>query len=161
MLKLLEDYDVDSAIVFGTGEKLAYEFSNPHPAKSFGSTKYFVLMSDDKPVVAARVTLSERDGRQIAIIKHILTDYHQRRRGYSTRMTEMLNDWAQARGYELQSDWELSRERLPFWQKQVAKGRAVMTNPDDPSETAYRLTVPPGTNLDGIWQPWSPPWGRR
>lgn len=159
MLTLLVDHTTKTVVVPETGSKLAYRLSNPVPRPPIGGMRDFVLLEDGVPVVKARLYLSDRS--KVAIIKHISTDYDHRRKGYSTRMTELLNEWAAGQGRQLQSDWELSEERLPFWLKQVAKGRAVMTNPDDPSETAYRLTVPPGTNLDGFWAPWSPPWGRR
>ena len=169
MLKFLEDHDVDFESTVKDGSRVLFLIGEPYPVvQSEDRLKSFVLLADGVPVVRAEAYEQfaynpETDDRDIPILRigSIATDSRHLRKGYSARMTEFMHKWASDRGLQLHSDWDLSASRRPFWQKQVAKGRAVMTNPDDPSETAYRLIAPPGTTLDGVWAPWSPPWGRR
>lgn len=166
MLKLLEDYEVDSTLLPIPDPRGpdAYALSNPHPVKRpRPGMKQFVLMDGDQPVADAMLYLNKYGRPPNAMVKAIHTDGRYFRKGYSTRMTELLHKWAAANGWNtIRSDFDLSPERRAFWRKQVAKGRAkVVGAAETDGDGFYELTVPPGTNLDGIWQPWSPPWGRR
>lgn len=73
-----------------------------------------------------------------------------RNKGVSTYLTERMAWRSEGQGRALQSDFSISAERDPFWQKQVRKGRVAHIVKDDRGRSSYILPLPAPDSLDGL-----------